>query len=157
MQLRCHFLVLAMPLLAAFASSTGFAQTLLRVDASGTVAAPITGYLHLGTTTSADGHSIGVNNRYLLRDGKPWLPVMGEFHYTRVPAQYWDEELAKVKAAGVDIVSIYVIWQHHEEREGQFDWRGDRDLRHFVELCAKHKLYVFLPKTHRASVFTIEA
>ena len=144
MQLRCHFLVLAMPLLAAFASSTGFAQTLLRVDASGTVAAPITGYLHLGTTTSADGHSIGVNNRYLLRDGKPWLPVMGEFHYTRVPAQYWDEELAKVKAAGVDIVSIYVIWQHHEEREGQFDWRGDRDLRHFVELCAKHKLYVFL-------------
>ena len=144
MHLCRHLLVLTLPLFAAFTSPICAAETLLRVDASGLVAAPTTGYLHLGTTTSADGHSIGVNNRYLLRDGQPWLPVMGEFHYTRVPAQYWDEELAKVKAAGVDIVSAYIIWQHHEEREGQFDWRGDRDLRHFVELCAKHNLYVFL-------------
>ena len=44
MRLRRHLLVLAMPLLAAFASSAGFAQPLLRVDASGTVAAPTTGY-----------------------------------------------------------------------------------------------------------------
>ena len=144
MRLRRRLLVSALPLLATLASSTSVAETLLRVDASESVAAPTTGYLHLGTTTSADGHSIGVNNRYLLRDGHPWLPVMGEFHYSRVPSQYWDEELAKVKAAGVDIVSIYVIWQHHEERDGQFDWRGDRNLRQFVELCARHKLYVFL-------------
>ena len=30
---------------------------------------------------SRDGHILSVNNRYLLRDGKPWFPVMGEFHY----------------------------------------------------------------------------
>jgi beta-galactosidase len=136
--------VLTLPLLAAIHSPDCLAETLLRVDATGAVAAPTSGYLHLGTTSSPDGHSIGINNRYLLRDGQPWLPVMGEFHYTRVPAQYWDEELAKMQAAGVDIVSAYVIWQHHEERDGQFDWSGDRDVRHFVELCAKHKLYVFL-------------
>jgi hypothetical protein len=144
MRVRHHLLILTLPLVAALASPTGVAKTLLSVDASEAVAAPTTGYLHLGTTTSVTGHRMDMNNRYLLRDGQPWLPVMGEFHYTRVPSQYWDEELAKVKASGVDIVSIYVIWQHHEERDGQFDWRGDRDLRHFVELCGKHKLYVFL-------------
>lgn len=133
-----------LPLLAALAAPICSAQTVLRVDASGAVAAPTTGYLHLGSTTSADGHRVGVNNRYLLLDGKPWLPVMGEFHYSRVPAPYWDEELAKMRAAGIDIVSAYVIWQHHEEREGQFDWAGDRDVRRFVALCAKHGLYVFL-------------
>ncbi|MGH8253180.1 MAG: hypothetical protein ACRES2_04010, partial [Steroidobacteraceae bacterium] len=74
-----HLLMLTLPLLAAITPPDCIAETLLRVDASGSVAAPTTGYLHLGTTASADGHSIGANNRYLLRDGKPWLPVMGEF------------------------------------------------------------------------------
>ena len=120
------------------------AETLLGVDATRSVTAPETGYLQTGTTTSSSGHSIEVNSRYLLRDGKPWLPVMGEFHYTRFPAQYWDQELAKMKAAGIDIVSTYVIWQHHEEREGRFDWSGDRDLRTFVQLCARHQMDVFV-------------
>ncbi len=137
-------LLLIPPLLTAFAAMDCQAETLLRVDATGVVEAPTTGYLKLGTTSSPAGHSIGINSRYLLRDGKPWLPVMGEFHYTRVPAQDWEEELAKMRAAGVDIVSAYVIWQHHEERDGQFDWSGDRDLRRFVELSAKHGLLVFL-------------
>lgn len=137
-------LLLILPLVALFGAMDCQAETLLTVDATGAVTAPSTGYLHLGKTSSPSGHSIGINSRYLLRDGQPWLPVMGEFHYTRVPAQYWDEELAKMRAAGVDIVSAYVIWQHHEERDGQFDWSGDRDLRHFVELCARHGLLVFV-------------
>jgi beta-galactosidase len=120
------------------------AETVLNVDATAPVRSPESGYLQTGTTTSASGHSIEVNSRYLLRDGKPWLPVMGEFHYTRFPAQYWDQELAKMRASGIDIVSTYVIWQHHEERAGQFDWSGDRDLRTFVQLCAKHHLLVFV-------------
>lgn len=24
---------------------------------------------------------------FLLRDGRPWLPVMGEFHYSRYPLE----------------------------------------------------------------------
>lgn len=26
------------------------------------------------------GHSVAVNRSYFLKDGKPWLPVMGEIH-----------------------------------------------------------------------------
>lgn len=98
---------------------------------------------HMGGT-SPTGHTIGINNRFLTMDGKPWLPVMGEFHYSRYPEAGWEEELLKMKAAGVQIVATYVFWIHHEEIEGQFDWTGQRDLRHFVELCAKHNLFVLV-------------
>ena len=94
--------------------------------------------------TSRSGHEIGVNSQYLTLDGKPWLPVMGEFHYSRYPEQYWEEELLKMKAGGVQIVSTYVFWIHQQEIEGEFDWTRQRNLRDFVELCAKRGLYVFL-------------
>jgi len=88
---------------------------------------------------------------YLTMDGSPWLPVMGEFHYSRVPESEWKEELLKMKSAGVQIVSTYVIWIHHEEIEGKVDWSGERDLRRFVELCGRNGLYVIArigPWTH---------
>jgi len=90
------------------------------------------------------GHRLQVNSRYLTLDGKPWLPVMGEFHFSRYPESEWEEELLKMKAAGVQIIATYVFWIHHEEIEGQFDWTGRRDLRHFIELCARHQLYAFV-------------
>ncbi|HUB81525.1 MAG TPA: beta-galactosidase [Bryobacteraceae bacterium] len=93
---------------------------------------------------SPAGHTLAINSRYLTLDGKPWFPVMGEFHYSRYPAADWERELLKMKAGGVQIVSTYVFWIHHEEIEGQFDWSGRRDLRHFVELAARHGLYVWV-------------
>jgi hypothetical protein len=113
------------------------------VDATADVTSPETGYLHLGGASS-NGHSLQVNSRYLEMDGKPWLPVMGEFHFSRYPESQWDEEILKMKAGGVNIISTYVFWIHHEEVEGKFDWTGQRDLRQFVQLCAKHGMYVWL-------------
>lgn len=112
-------------------------------DASMPLTQPAPADFHGGTSVNPAGHSLGVNSRYLLLDGKPWLPVMGEFHYSRVPEREWEEELLKMKAAGVQIVSTYIFWIHQEEVQGEFDWSGQRDLRHFVQLCAKHGLYVY--------------
>jgi hypothetical protein len=114
----------------------------LSVDATDSSSAGPTSFRG-GTSTSSDGHVLGMNERYLTLDGKPWLPVMGEFHYTRVPESQWEEEILKMKEDGVSIVATYVIWIHHEEIEGQFDWTGRRNLSHFVELCAKHGMYVY--------------
>ena len=97
-----------------------------------------------GWSLSPSGHRVGVNSRYLTMDGKPWLPVMGEFHYSRYPESGWENEILKMKAGGVQIVSTYVIWIHHEEVEGDFDWAGQRDLRRFVTVCARHGMYVYL-------------
>lgn len=134
-------------LLATFVAASvlpASAATVLTVDARRQPPAPETGYFHFGTAVSPNGHTLGVNSQYLTLDGKPWLPVMGEFHFTRVPNQYWKEELLKMKAAGVGIVSTYIFWNHHEEKEGQFVWTEDRDLRRFVTLCGRIGLKVFI-------------
>src|SRR5580704_8957516 len=54
---------------------------------------------------SPDGHTLGLNAQYLTLDGKPWLPVMGEIHYSRVPEAEWETEILKMKSAGVQIIS----------------------------------------------------
>src|SRR5258706_4852845 len=45
---------------------------------------------------SPDGHVLSANARYLTRDGKPWVPVMGEFHFSRYPETGWEEETLKM-------------------------------------------------------------
>ena len=126
--------------LAAFGQA--HADTLLKLDASADAPAPTTGHLQLGTARSPRGQTLAVNNQYLLRDGKPWLPVMGEYHFTRAPAAQWDAQLRLMKAAGIDIVASYVFWNHHQEQPGAFNWKGNHDLRRFVQLAQAARLQV---------------
>jgi hypothetical protein len=53
----------------------------------------------------ARGRSLAVTSRYLELDGRPWLPVMGEFHYSRYPADEWEVELRKMRAGGISTTS----------------------------------------------------
>ncbi len=105
---------------------------------------PETEGYHMGTSRRPDGATLSLDSHSLLLNGRPWTPVMGEFHYTRVPANEWREELLRMKAGGIDIVSTYVFWIHHEEVEGQFDWTERRDLRRFVQLCGEVGLKVIV-------------
>ncbi len=91
----------------------------------------------LGSNRNPAGSVIGVDSLSLLRDGRRWMPVMGELHYSRVPADRWREELLKMKAGGIDCVATYVFWLHHEETGGRHDWSGERDLRRFVATVAE--------------------
>jgi beta-galactosidase len=120
-----------------------FPDSTVTVDAERPVPPPGTGYFHLGGV-SKSGNSLSVNSRYITKNSIPWLPVMGEFHFSRYPEAYWEEEILKMKAGGVEVISTYIFWIHHEEIEGQFDWSGQRDLRKFVGLCGKHGMYVFV-------------
>lgn len=90
------------------------------------------------------GSEYGYNEHYLMKDGKPWPTVMGEMHYSRYKEELWEESLRKLKAGGVSIVSFYVIWIHHEEQEGIFDFTGCRNLRKFLETCKKVGIKAFL-------------
>ncbi|WP_215222736.1 beta-galactosidase [Echinicola shivajiensis] len=90
------------------------------------------------------GETLGVNNLYFKKNGEPWFPLMGEFHYIRYPEAYWEEEILKMKSAGLQIVATYVFWNAHETSPDRWDWSGIKDLRHFVDLCAKHDMYVWL-------------
>lgn len=89
------------------------------------------------------GCEISANRQYFTIDGNPWLPVMGEYHFSRCAVSRWKQELCKMKAGGIDIIATYIFWIHIEEIEGQFDWSGNRNLRHFVELCGELGLYAY--------------
>lgn len=94
------------------------------------------GYFQMGTARNPGGHVLTLDSRSLRLDAEPWFPIMGEFHYSRYPAAEWRGELLKMKAGGIDIVSTYVFWIHHEEIQGRWDWSGRRDLRRFVQTAA---------------------
>lgn len=86
---------------------------------------------------NAGDDRISVTNQMLLKDGKAWIPVMGEMHYSRVPCDRWEENLRKMKQGGIDVVASYVFWIHHEEQKGEFVFSDNRDIRRFIKLCHK--------------------
>ena len=140
------FLLASALLLAAWLSPAAAhaqaAGTPIRIDASQPWREPGPARYDEGSATNPSGDTLGLNSRFLTLDGKPWLPVAGEFHFSRYPRAQWEDEILKMKAAGVNVISAYVIWIHHEEIRGQFDWAGQRDLRAFVQLCAQHGMFV---------------
>ncbi len=94
--------------------------------------------------TSPQGITLDVNSHHFTKNGNPWFPIMGEFHYIRYPEKYWEEEIIKMKSGGLSIVATYIFWNAHENPKEAWDWSGIRNLRRFVELCQKHDMYVWL-------------
>lgn len=87
---------------------------------------------------------IRVNSRYISKNGITWIPIMGEFHYVRVAREVWEEELQKMKAGGITVISCYIIWIYHEEKEGEFCFDGNRNLREFIQIASKCGLKVII-------------
>lgn len=106
--------------------------------------AAISCVLLASTPLSAQNPTVKWDSRSLFIDGKRVMPVMGEVHYSRLPANEWEQEVRKMKEGGVTIVATYVFWNHIEEQEGVFDWSGQRDLRRFLEVCKKENMPVVL-------------
>ncbi|HPR31577.1 MAG TPA: beta-galactosidase, partial [Prolixibacteraceae bacterium] len=115
-----------------------------KIDAGATSKKVASSDYVMGTPTNPDGEAITLNNYYLMKGGMPWLPVMGEMHYTRYPDNLWDDAIKKMKAGGLDIVASYCFWIHYEEIEGEFDFSGRRNLRCFVETCQNNHMKVWL-------------
>ena len=95
-------------------------------------------------TEAAEKADVKWDATSLIVNGKRVTPVMGEFHYSRTPANEWDAELKKMKEGGVTMVATYVFWNHVEEEEGVFDWSGQRSLRGFLEACKANDMPVVL-------------
>lgn len=88
---------------------------------------------------------VTISNRSLAKNGIPYFPVSGEFHYTRVPRAQWRRRLIAMRNGGLNTIASYIFWNHHQpvaDVVPAFD--GSRDLRAFVELCAELDLDVVL-------------
>ncbi|MFW5545348.1 MAG: beta-galactosidase, partial [Prevotella sp.] len=63
------------------------------------------------------------NGTFLL-NGNPFVVKAAEIHYPRIPKPYWEHRIKMCKALGMNTVCIYIFWNIHEQREGQFDFTG---------------------------------
>ncbi|RAI81082.1 beta-galactosidase [Macrococcoides goetzii] len=77
-------------------------------------------------------------------DGQPFHLLSGAIHYFRSVREDWEHKLYNLKALGFNTVETYVPWNWHELREGQFDFSGNKDLKHFIELAQSIGLYVIV-------------
>jgi beta-galactosidase len=77
-------------------------------------------------------------------DGQPIELITGEIHPSRIPYQFWEDRIKKARAMGLNTVSVYIFWNQLEPAEGQFDFRGNNDIRRFVRLCQDNGLWVIL-------------
>ena len=106
------------------------------------------GALLMGLMTCMSAYAFGEKVEWdaysLMIDGKRIVPAMGEVHYSRIPANEWQQEVRKMKEGGITIIACYVFWNHIEEIEGQYDWSGQRDLRSFLEICKNEDMPVVL-------------
>lgn len=94
--------------------------------------------------TAPDGTELGFTNAFMIKNGKPFFGISGEFHFSRGTEEQWENKILKMKAAGCNTVSTYVFWNHHEETEGCFRFDGPRNLRRFAGLCKKHGMYLIV-------------
>ncbi|MBD2428609.1 beta-galactosidase [Phormidium sp. FACHB-1136] len=79
-----------------------------------------------------------VEDGVLFVDGKPCLLLAGEYPYYRDPPALWLPKLRAMRLAGLEVVSFYIPWRHHEmmqansERVLVFDADGNRNLVGFL-------------------------
>lgn len=152
MNMRCAFSKLAGALcVGGILLANTVAGEVLHIDLSQPPPPLIKGHLGMGAARSPDGQTLDADSVCLYLNGKPWMPVSGEFHFSRYPCTEWRDQLLKMKAGGLEIVATYVFWIHHEEHQGEWDWTGQRSLRDFVRTSREVGLKVIVrmgPRAH---------
>ena len=100
--------------------------------------------LLLMTTTLVKAGHFTVGDKSFLLNGEPFVVKAAEIHYPRIPQPYWEHRIKMCKALGMNTVCIYVFWNIHEQREGQFDFTGNNDVAAFCRLAQRNGMYVIV-------------
>jgi beta-galactosidase len=117
----------------------------------------VAGFLWIGTITCSSFAQIGgsssgpvaktplhVEGKQFVLNGKPFQILSGEIEYARVPRADWRDRLSKVRAMGLNTVTVYVFWNRHEMHPGEFDFGGQNDVAEFLREAQREDLYVVL-------------
>jgi beta-galactosidase len=96
---------------------------------------------------------LSVKEGIFYMDSKPIFMVSGDYPYYRDSADYWEDRLLKMKAAGVNFVSFYIPWRHHfikiDETGNQIcDFEGkikaNKNVKKFIEIVHKNEMYAII-------------
>ncbi|MGH9708238.1 MAG: beta-galactosidase, partial [Candidatus Acidiferrales bacterium] len=77
-------------------------------------------------------------------DGRPFFIHSAAFYYYRIPRDQWETLLERYRSLGINTIDIYIPWNWHEPRKGQFDFDGHtnprRNLRALLAIVAQKHL-----------------
>ena len=85
-----------------------------------------------------------VGDKTFLLNGQPFVVKAAEVHYPRIPRPYWEHRIQMCKALGMNAVCIYIFWNIHEQREGEFNFTDNNDVAEFCRLAQKNGMYVIV-------------
>jgi beta-galactosidase len=88
--------------------------------------------------------SINFDGRGFIINGKRTFIASGGMEYARVPRALWRDRLLKMKRAGINCTELYVFWNFHEPKEGQWDFSGDHDLNAYLKLVKELGMYAIV-------------
>lgn len=114
------------------------------------VRAPVQATAREGTASGtrsnrAAAFSFSDDGAAFLLHGQPLQIRSGELHPARIPRPYWQHRIRMAKAMGMNTIALYVMWNYHEARPGEFDFASEnRDIEAFIRLCQQESLWVLL-------------
>ncbi|WP_445521232.1 beta-galactosidase [Streptomyces sp. NEAU-174] len=93
--------------------------------------------------TKATPHTVSYDKYSVKVDGRRLFVWSGEFHYWRLPSpDLWRDVLQKIKASGMNAVSIYFDWGFHSPAKGHYDFTGVHDVDKLLDMAEQAGLYV---------------
>lgn len=88
--------------------------------------------------------SVSFDSRTLMIDGKRIWIVSGSIHFQRLAPSAWAERIRAAKHAGVNCIEVPIFWSQIETRPGSYSFKGNNDIRQFVQLVHEAGLYCIL-------------
>ena len=83
-------------------------------------------------------------NKTFLLNGQPFIVKAAEVHYPRIPRPYWEHRIQMCKALGMNAVCIYIFWNIHEQKEGEFNFTDNNDVAEFCRIAQRNGMYVIV-------------
>lgn len=108
-----------------------------------TVISEETAQLERATAPKAKPKAIAWDRHSLIIDGHREMIFAGEFHPFRLPSpSLWHDVLQKMKASGLNAVSLYFSWGYHSAKPGHYDFTGVRNIERAIQMAEEEGLYV---------------
>lgn len=79
-----------------------------------------------------------------LLGGSPFRIIAGSLHYFRIHPGQWADRIERARRLGLNTVDLYVAWNFHSARRGEFRTDGWRDIGRFLDLVADAGLYALV-------------
>lgn len=78
----------------------------------------------------------------ILIGGKPVTLLCASLFYFRLPAERWEARMRQLRMCGYNCIDVYMPWNFHELRPGEWRFDGMRDVARFLDLASANGLYV---------------